>query len=134
VHEGEAILELRLPELFAPFDQVVPTPNVVDEDVELTHLLEQARDLFRVRVIGANGDAAASARGHDLGGLVDGLRAVLHPGAAPHAPPGAVHRGARLPEGGRDAATGAPRCPRDHRYLSRKGFAHGEAEHETDPG
>ncbi len=69
-------------------------PDVVDQDVQPAHLLEQTRDLLRYGVIDLNGDAAASARGHDLRGLVDRLGAVLHAGATGNA---AARRPSRPP-------------------------------------
>jgi hypothetical protein len=45
IDEHEAVLKFRLPELLAPLDKVVSAPDVVDQDVEFTDALEQARNL-----------------------------------------------------------------------------------------
>jgi hypothetical protein len=44
VDERQPVLELRLPELLAPFDQIVAAPDVVHQNVKVSHPLEQARD------------------------------------------------------------------------------------------
>jgi hypothetical protein len=86
----QPVLELRLPQLFAPLGEVVASPDVVDEDVELSDLFEEPRDLLGDGVVHLHGDAAAAALRDDGRGLVDRLGTVLHAGAAGDAAAGAV--------------------------------------------
>ena len=59
----------------------VAAPGVVDEDVEPAPLLvadpgHQGLDVGRHHVVAAHRDAVTAGRGHQLGGLLDGLRAA----------------------------------------------------------
>ncbi len=81
VDQREPVLELRLPELLAPLDEVVAAPDVVDEDVELADLLEEAATsagtVWSTRTAIPCPPRAVTSSAVSL----DGLRPVLHPRA-----------------------------------------------------
>src|SRR5688572_1475657 len=122
IDERQPVLELRFPELLAPLDEIVAAPDVVDEDVELTHLLEQFCNLIGPGVIALHGDTLAPSRGDDVCGLIDGLRPVFHAGTAGNAAARAIYGRAGFTECGRDAAPGTA-CGTCHDGdLARQGF------------
>ena len=113
IDQRQTVVELRLPQLLAPLDEIVAAPDVVDEDVELADLLEERGDLCGIGVIDAFRDSASAARGDDVGGLVDRLGTILHTRISRDAAAGAIDRGAGFAEGGGDAAAGAAGSARD---------------------
>jgi len=124
VDQDQTVVELRFPQLLAPFDELLATPDVVDQDVEIPDLLEQPRDLLRLRVIDLHRYPAAAPRRDDLRRLVDRLGAVRHPGGTGHAPAGAVDGRARFAERRGDPASCPARGPGDDGDLSGKRSLH----------
>lgn len=111
VDQPQAVFQVCFPELLSPLDQVVAAPDVVHEYVERSNAREQVVHFAGYGVVHSNRYAAASARGDDLGGFLDRLRAILHAGMSRDAAAGAVDSGAGFAESGSNAASCASCCP-----------------------
>lgn len=114
----QPVVERVLPERHAPPGERVAAPDVVHEHVEAPVLLardalDQTSHLVRARVVHANRDAAAARRVHQLGRLLDRLRAAHRRAAGPGAAAAHINAEAGPPELDGDAAAGPPRSSCD---------------------
>jgi hypothetical protein len=112
-------------------DQLLAAPHVVHEQVQPAALLvdppDQRLHLIRLEMVDDCSDAFAAGGRHELGGLLDRLRAVvLRPPPRGRAS-GAVNGRAHLSERDGRPAAGAARGPRDEGHLAVKWprFVHG---------
>src|SRR6202167_4235739 len=98
----------------APFDQVLPSPDIVDEDIEPAVLSsgdgpKESADLGLDRVVDPDGVRPAPVRPNDPRSLVDRFGPAGGRGAAPHATPGGIDGRPRKTQAHGDRATGSSR-------------------------
>jgi hypothetical protein len=126
----QAAVEVVLPDRRVPLDELLAAPDVVDEQVEAAVLgLDAAHerlDLRRHEVVDVDGDALATRVGHELGGLLDRLRAVVLRAPLARRAPRAVDRRVGLAERDGRAAAGAAGGARDERDLACQRTRHGD--------
>ena len=126
--EPESVVEVVLPDRAVPFEEVLAAPDVVDEDVEAALLVRDAvdegADLCGVEVVGGYGDALAAGLGDEVGGVLDGLGAVVLGAPGTGGAAGDVDRGAGRAEFHRDPPARATRRPGDQRDLALQRCGH----------
>jgi hypothetical protein len=96
------------------------SPHVVHEEIEpavvRTNACEERLDVRIDRVIAADRDPAAAARGHFRRGAIDGAWNVVGGGSRTNASTGDIDDRAGRSELQRDATTGAAACTRDESH------------------
>src|SRR5512143_3486555 len=124
-----------LPERLSPFVEIVPSPHVIDEDVEPSPLPpdspNERPNFVWPRVVGSHGDSGSTRCRDQLRGLVDRFRSSGRGARSPGASPRAVHDRPGLAERARDAASGAASGAGDERDLSRQRAS--STSHESPP-
>src|SRR5690606_3368024 len=103
------------PDGHVPPEQVLAAPDVVDEDVEpalfVVDALDQRAHLRGIEVVGGHRDAGAAGLGDEVGGVLDGLGAVVLGAAGAGGAAGHVDGRAGGAQFHGDAASGAPGRP-----------------------
>jgi hypothetical protein len=111
-----------LPHRAVPLEEVFAAPDVVDEDVEMLLLVgdpvDERADLRRVQMVGGYGDAVAAGRGDQVGGVLDGLGAVVLGAAGAGAALGDGHCAPPPSEFHGDPASRSPCRSGDQRDLA----------------
>src|SRR5512134_1820823 len=128
----EPLLEIELPDRGVPVPgaalELLPTPDVVDQNVDVAVLLpdplRQTHDLAGVEMVDDDRDAVAAQRGDELGSFLDRLGAVVvGPQGTPATAAAATDdRGAGLSQRGRDTTAGPACRPGDHRDAATQGI------------
>ena len=119
--EAQAAVEVVLPDRRVPLGQLLAAPDVVDQHVEATLLVVDARDevahLIGLQVVDRDRDPAAAGGVDELGGLLDRLRPVVLGPVLARGAPGAVDGRARFAQRDGGAAPGTPARARHERHL-----------------
>ena len=122
--QAQAVLEVVLPELGVPVEELLAAPDVVHEDVEAAVALVDTRDescdLIGLEVVDRDRDPLAARGVDERGGLLDRLGAVVLGALLPGRATGAVDGCARLSQRDRRAAPGSAGRTRDQRDLARQ--------------
>ena len=122
--QAQAVAEMVLPDRLVPLEQIFAAPDVVDEDVEPAMVaadpFDQRLHLLGLQMVGRDRDAMAAQRRHQLGGLLDRLRALVLGKAVARRAAGDIDGGAGGAELGGDAAAGSARGASDKRHFSRQ--------------
>jgi hypothetical protein len=100
--QPEPVVEVVLPDGALPLEELLAAPDVVHEHVEtalgVRDPVDQGADLRRVEVVGGYGDARTAGLAHQVGGVLDGLGAVVLRAPVPRAAPRHIDGGAGRPE------------------------------------
>src|SRR6267143_5659108 len=115
-HHLEAFWQVELPEGFAKFQERISSPDVIDQDVELTVLLldpgDEPLDGPAVGMVEDGGDAYPSVRRHPLRRFFNRLQshrsASCRISSCPRTATRAVHRRAGFSQGYGDSSAGPP--------------------------
>lgn len=122
--QSESLVEVVLPDGAVPVEEHLAAPDVVDQDVEAAlfagHAVDERGDLGGVEVVGGYGDAVAARLGDEVGGVLDGLGAVVLRAPGAGAAAGDVDGGAGRAQFDGDAASGAAGRSGDQRDPARQ--------------
>jgi hypothetical protein len=124
VSTAQAPVEVVLPDRHVPLEEVLGAPDVVDQDVQAALFpvdpVDERGDLGPVEVVDGYGDAGAAGLGDQVGGVLDGLGAVVLGAPGAGAAPGDVDGGAGGAELDRDPPARSPGGPGDQGDLARE--------------